>query len=167
MQLKTAMDSFRMKDSLCNQLQQQLQLLSDDHRQQAEKRGPYAQASRVHSAGHTVKNHAAACTVSEDDDDDEEDEVTIADSIPAERPRTRHQPDARQEGRKQRQTGRKQADAMKGRRRQAPRLALQAVRPALDEEDDGSDFDLASSGVTFCLRGLGSRGAKVKLDLTS
>ena len=170
MQLKTAMDSFRMKDSLCNQLQQQLQLLSEDHRQQAGKRAPNAQASHVRSVGHAAVNHAAACIVSEGDDDDEDE--AIQDSIPAERLRPRQQPDAREEGRKQRHTGRRQADAMKGRRhttRQAPRLALQAARPGQDEEDDGagSDLDLASSGVTFCLRGLGSRGAKVKLDLTS
>lgn len=163
MQLKTAMDSFRMKDSLCNQLQQQLQLLSDDHRQHAGKRAPNAQAGHVHAVGHAAGNHAAACIVSEGDEDDGEE--ALENSIPAQRPRQQSQ--ARQEGRKQQQAGRRQADVVKGRRRQAPRLALQAVRPALDDEDDGSDLDLASSGVTFCLRGLGSRGAKVKLDLTS
>lgn len=169
MQLKTAMDSFRMKDSLCNQLQQQLQLLSDDHQQQAGKRAPHAQASHVHSLGHAGLNHAAACIVSEGEDDD--DEEAIADSIPAEKSAPRQRPDAGSEVRKHRQPGRRQADDLKGRRRtsrQVPRLTLQAARPAQDEEDDGagSDLDMASSGVTVCVRGLGSRGAKLKLDLT-
>ena len=161
-QLKTAMDSFRMKDSLCNQLQQQLQLLSEDQRQQAGKGSPHTNASNVYIGGRAVGNHAAAVAISEDD---EEEDVNEATSQEPSRARCR---DA---GRQQRQAGRGQADGKKGRQhraRHAPKLALQATRPALDEYDDGaaSDLEMASSGVTVCVRGLGSRGAKLKLDLT-
>ncbi|KAK9836885.1 hypothetical protein WJX74_010424 [Apatococcus lobatus] len=163
MQLKTAMDSFRMKDSLCNQLQQQLQLLSDDQHQQAGKRVPHAQRSHAYPGPHAGRNHSAAVAISEDDE-----EEAIHEHISAEPSHAR----PKDAGHKQRHAGHRHADGKKGRRhsaRHAPLLALQAARPAQNDDDDeeaASDLEMASSGVTVCVRGLGSRGAKLKLDLT-